>query len=98
MRQGVLRAPLQRGGQRERLGLVAAFPERHDAREDGPALGEGASLVEGEGLEPPRRLERRSALDRMPRREAAPMPETTVTGVEITRAHGQAMIRSASAR
>jgi hypothetical protein len=37
-------------------------------------------------------------LTRIPRREAAPIPETTVTGVEITRAHGQAMMRSASVR
>ena len=37
-------------------------------------------------------------LTRMPRREAAPIPDTTVTGVEITSAQGQAMIKSASAR
>ena len=37
-------------------------------------------------------------LRRMPRLEAAPIPETTVTGVEITRAHGQAMMSMASAR
>ncbi len=35
---------------------------------------------------------------RMPRLEAAPIPETTVTGVEITSEHGQAMMSSASAR
>jgi hypothetical protein len=34
---------------------------------------------------------------RMPRLEAAPIPETTVTGVEMTSAHGQAMMSSASA-
>jgi hypothetical protein len=36
-------------------------------------------------------------LIKIPRREAAPIPETTVTGVEITNAQGQAMMRSASA-
>ena len=36
-------------------------------------------------------------LIKMPRREAAPMPETTVTGVEITSEHGQAMMSRASA-
>ncbi|CPM50341.1 Uncharacterised protein [Bordetella pertussis] len=37
-------------------------------------------------------------LIRMPRRAAAVRPLTTLTGVEITSAQGQAMISSASAR
>ena len=33
----------------------------------------------------------------IPPREAAPIPETTVTGVEMTRAHGHAMMSRARA-
>ena len=42
-------------------------------------------------------LERLAALDRTPRRAAAPIAETTATGIEITSEHGQATISSASA-
>ena len=97
MGQGVLRAALQRGRQRQNLRLALAV--RATVRETiGRPSVSVPVLSKAKALSLPAASSAAPPLTRIPRLEAAPIPETTVTGVEITRAHGQAMIRSASAR
>ncbi len=81
-------------GARCRLCALAKepVPDQHRA-----AGGHGAGLVEATARMPRACSSHAPPLMRMPRRAAAASPLTTVTGVDITSAHGQAITSSTSA-
>src|SRR6266571_1941106 len=70
----MLRAPLRRRGETEDLGLEEA-PERHDVRDGGPSLREGARLVEDHRRQPVRLLEVLAPFDQQAVLRAFPRPD-----------------------
>ena len=93
-RQRVLARPLGGGGQAEQSSWLQPCDRRRVAQL-GPALGQGAGLVEREGVDPRQPLQGRPPLTSTPRRASRAVAARTAAGVARIRAQGQATTSTA---